>query len=97
MVNRRGGGFILGLLFHLLQWFEFPLLAGILFVLSKTGAAVPAWTALIPLGIWLLLGLVLTVIVLFANRSSDSNSGQPAARNINPYSHKNSDFMSGTV
>jgi len=92
---KNSGGFFLCLVIHLVQWFEFPLLAIILFVLSKTGLPVPAWTALIPLGVWLLLCLTLTLIVIFASRSSDANSPQQPTENINPYSHKNSDYLPG--
>lgn len=82
-------GFLLCLLINMLFRFEWAL-AAIVFMAIHFWLGwplFPAWTAL---GIWIMHGLLVTLVISMANRAG--NESEPVRPNKNPYSKTNADF-----
>lgn len=89
MRKEKDHGFLISFLVNLAFRFEWLLLAGILWLLHVFHI-LPWWVALIPIGIWVLHALLVTLVLFGANRLGSAPS--PVTKNVNPYSKKNSDY-----
>ena len=83
-------GYFFCFLWNLIFNLEWVLLALVLYLLHFwTG--IPAWVSLIGLGIWVLVALCLTLLVVWG--TACSNEPAPIRENKNPYSAKTTDFL----
>lgn len=82
----KGHGFLLSLIINMLFRPEWPIISIVLFIFHKT-IGIKLWIALIPLVIWVVYPLIITLVLGWAN--SCGNSAPVVHENKNPYSSKN--------
>lgn len=86
-------GFLLCFLMNLLfrsGWLVFIVVLVVLYF----ALAWPWWLFFIPLGVWILHALLITILVFAGNKAGNSSSPvvKSNTQNVNPYSKKNSDY-----
>ena len=87
MKRAKGHGFVLSVIINMLFRAYWLVLVCALIVLHFA-AGWPLWLIVIPIVIWFVHALLITVILGWAN-SSGSSRPKPVQKNKNPYSSKN--------
>lgn len=90
MSNKSTSGILLTLLIGFIYnlWWSIPAWVLLILHFAIDLAIVWFWVAL---GVWVLLVIVSSLFIRFANKCSQIRD--PEKKNINPYSHKNSNFL----
>lgn len=91
MKKNNDHGFLLSFLINLAFRFGWLLFAIVFLVLYFT-VGWPLWLMLIPVGLWIVHALIITLIMFFGNKAGNNKNTEVQKENINSYSKKNDDF-----
>lgn len=92
IVNKNNDhGFLLSFLINLAFRFGW-LLFIIVFLVLYFIVGWPLWLMLIPVGLWIIHSLIITILMYVGNKAGNNSNTEVQKENIDPYSKTNNDF-----